>query len=473
MVHFSVYFHTVRSGRSSSTILLDPAFPYGEDLLQHIWEQGLYDAHALRTTDGVEVSVVKAGRIQRDSGPDLVDAQLRIGGQLWAGTVELHLRSSEWKAHGHHLDPAYENVILHVVYEHDAEARTVSGRVLPTLELFPRISTERISAYHALMRSKEFVPCAHRIGEVEPARISAWLERMLVERLERKAIAAESLFRELGNDPSELIHHLVARAFGLKVNAEPFGMLARAMPLRILNRYRDDALRIEALLFGQAGLLQVDFVDEHPRRLQEEHRILARLHGLTPMPMAAWKFARMRPINLPTVRIAQLARLIARCDGDMGALIGTDDPAALRALLDVEADGYWNDHFVFDKESAPSSKRLGRVGADHILINAIVPGLFALGRLLGRSDYADRAVRLLEQLPAEENTLLRGWAALGMRADDAGRGQALIELKSMHCDKRQCLRCAIGQRLLRGTDQSSPSSRGISAKEGSPCSSSK
>ncbi len=434
----------------SASILLDPAFPYGEDLLQHIWEQGLYEAHALRTTDGEEVQVLRAGRIQSNSGPDLIDAKLRIGGQLWAGTVELHLRSSEWRAHGHHLDAAYENVIMHVVYEHDAEARTLSGRVLPTLELYPRVSMERIGAYRSLMRAKGFVPCAQQIARLERVRVSAWLERVLVERLERKAAEAEKLFRALGNDPSELIYHLVARAIGLKVNAEPFGMLARAMPLRMLNRYRDDALRIEALLFGQAGLLQVDFVDEHPRRLQEEHRILAGMHALTPMPMAAWKFGRMRPINLPTVRISQLARLIARCDGELSALIGSDDPAALHTLLDVEANGYWNDHFVFDKPSAPSTKRLGRVGADHILINAIVPGLFALGRLLGRSEYADRAMRLLERLPAEENALLRGWAALGMKADDAGRGQALIELKNLYCDKKQCLRCAIGQQVLRG-----------------------
>jgi len=434
--------------QQSAPILLDPAFPYGEDLLQHIWEQGLYEAHALRTTDGDEVQVLRAGRIQRDSGPDVIDAQLRIGGQLWAGTVELHLRSSEWKAHGHHLDAAYENVIMHVVYEHDAEARTLSGRVLPTLELYPRVSMERIGVYRSLMRAKGFVPCAQQIAHVDRTRASAWLERVLVERLERKAVEAEKLFRELNNDPSELIHHLVARAFGLKVNAEPFGMLARVTPLRILNRYRDDALRIEALLFGQAGLLQVDFVDEHPRRLQEEHRVLAGMHALEPMPVAAWKFGRMRPINLPTVRIAQLARLIARCDGDTSALIGTDDPSVLHALLDVEADGYWQEHFVFDKPSAPSSKRLGRVGADHIIINAIVPGLFALGRLLGRMEYADRAMRLLEQLPAEENALLRGWAALGIKADDGGRGQALIELKNLYCDARRCLRCAIGQQVL-------------------------
>ena len=403
----------------------------------------------MRTTDGVEVSVIKAGRIQRDSGPDVVDAQLRIGGQLWAGTVELHLRSSEWKAHGHHLDPAYENVILHVVYEHDAEARTVSGRVLPTLELFPRISTERISAYHALMRSKEFVPCAHRIGEVEPARISAWLERVLVERLERKAIAAESLFRELGNDPSELIHHLVARAFGLKVNAEPFGMLAEALPLRVLLKYRDDPERTEALLFGQAGLLRIDFLDQYPRLLQEEHRALSALHGLSPAPLAAWQFGRLRPPNFPTVRLAQLARLIARSDGGFSDLTGSDDPATLLRFLRVEADGYWLTHHGFDRSGTPGPKRLGMGSAQGLIINAIVPYLFAMGRILGRDELGERAMLLLERLPAEQNSIVQGWAALGVQVDTAARSQALIELKNIYCGQRRCLSCVIGTDLLK------------------------
>ncbi|MFN3875450.1 MAG: DUF2851 family protein, partial [Flavobacteriales bacterium] len=405
-------------------LLLDPAFPYGEDLLQFIWEQGLYNAHALRTTDGRPVEVVRPGRIQRDSGPDLADAQVRVDGQLWAGTVEVHLRSSEWDAHGHQHDPAYENVVLHVVYEHDAEARTVSGRILPTVELLPRVPTERMGMFRALMRAEGFVPCEQRIAQVGQVRTSAWLERVLLERLERKTLEVEALFRQLNSDPAELAYHLLARAFGFKVNAEPFAMLAHALPLKTVLKHRDDALRAEALLFGQAGMLQVDFVDEHPRALQREYAHLARLHGLRPMPVAAWKLGRMRPSNLPTVRIAQLARLLMRCEGGFGELLHADDADALRRLLDVEADGYWRDHYAFDKASAPRPKRLGRAGADHIIINAIVPVLFAFGRLMGRDDYGRRALRLLERMPAESNAILRSWARLGLVAGDAARGQA-------------------------------------------------
>lgn len=431
--------------------LLDPSFPYGEDLLQFIWEQGLFEHHGLRTTQGAAVEVIKAGRIQRDSGPDLSDARILLDGQLWAGTVEVHLRSSEWNAHGHQFDPAYENVVLHVVYEHDAEVRTLSGSPLPTVELFPRISTDGIAAYQALMRGKGFVPCANQIHHADLASAGPWIERVLVERLERKAAAVENLHHALSGDSVATVYHMLARAFGFNLNADPFGMLAQALPLNILLKHRDDPLRVEALLFGQAGLLQVDFVDDYPRALQREHTHLAAMHGLRPAPLASWKFSRMRPVNFPTVRIAQFAQLLIRCDGVFADLLETDDAMEIRNRVDVVASDYWTTHYTFDRPAAPILKRLGTVGADHLIINAVVPSLFALGRLLGRPAYAERALGLLEQLPAERNAVTRGWAALGLEADSGGRGQALIELRNAYCSRRRCLFCGIGNQLLRSS----------------------
>jgi hypothetical protein len=434
-------------------LLLEPGFPYGEDLLQFIWESRLYDAHALRTTDGSPVEVLAPGRIQRNSGPDLEGARLRIDGQLWAGNVEVHLRSSEWNAHGHQFDPAYENVVLHVVYEHDAEVRTLRGHRLPTLELLPRVSTESIALHLELMRSREFVPCARMLDQLDPLRTGPWLERVLVERLERRTAHVEALYRQLDNDAAATLHHMLARAFGMKVNAEPFGMLAHALPLKVLLRYRDDQLRTEALLFGQAGLLQVDFVDEYPRALQAEHAHLVRMHHLRPAPVAAWKFARMRPVNFPTLRIAQFAQLIMRSDGTFSELLEQDDVGSLRRSLEVEAGSYWDTHYQFDRSSAPKPKRLGRTAADHLVINAVVPVLFALGRSLGRTHWRDRALDLLEQLPVERNTVLDGWARSGIRADSAARGQALLELRNEYCSARRCLSCGFGNQLLRRTVQ--------------------
>lgn len=428
--------------------VLDPAFPYGEDLLQFLWGARLFDARGLRTTDGQAVDVLKPGRIQRGSGPDLNDALVRIDGQLWAGNVEVHVHSSEWDAHGHQRDPAYNNVVLHVVYAYDSEARTANGVRLPTVELRTRVHHDRIARHRALMCSREEVSCARQLGRVPPERISFWLERVLVERLERKAAEVEALYHRLGGDPAATFHHVLLRGLGCKVNADPFAMLAHALPLRTLLKYRDDRLRTEALLFGQAGLLQVDHADPYPRALRREHHLLARLHGIRPVPQAAWRFGGLRPANFPTVRIAQLAQLVAACDGTFEALLEQDDVRAVRNALDVQAGGYWETHYRFDQATRPAPKRLGRSTADGLIINAIVPYLFALARLRGRPRLADRAMHLLEQLPPEHNAVTESWAALGLESRSAARSQALIELRNAYCAQHKCLFCVIGSELL-------------------------
>lgn len=432
---------------SAEDIVLDPAFPYGEDLLQYIWEAGLYDAKDLRTTDGALLKVLKAGRIQGNSGPDLQDALVRIDEQLWAGNVEVHLRAREWNAHGHQHDPAYNNVVLHAVYVHDGDVRTEEGRHPPTVELRSRISERSIRLHHALMTSNGPVPCASRLPSVDKERIGFWLERLLVERLERKTLEVEALYHQLGNDPAETFHHMLLRGLGANVNAEPFGMLAHALPLKLLLKYRDDPIRTEALLFGQAGMLAGEFKDAHPRRLQEEHALLAGLHGLRSAPLAAWKFGRMRPPNFPSLRIAQWAAFIAGTADAQGQLLEQDSPVPLHALLEVEAGGYWREHYRFDQASAPRPKRLGRSTADGLIINSIVPYLFAMGRIRGHQPWMDRALRLMEQLPVERNSIVDVWAGIGIPAEHAGQGQALIELKKRYCAERKCLSCAIGAHL--------------------------
>ena len=428
-------------------VLLDPAFPYGEALLQYIWEAGLYDADNLRTTDGEALEVLKAGRIQGNSGPDLHDALVRVGGQLWAGNVEVHLRSSEWNAHGHQHDAAYNNVVLHAVYRHDGEVRTEDGREPPTVELRSRISERSIRLHHALMTANGPVACASQLPSVDKGRIGIWLERLLVERLERKTLEVEALYRQLGNDPAETFHHMLLRGLGANVNAEPFGMLAHALPLKLLLKYRDDRVRTEALLFGQAGMLAGEFKDAHPRSLQDEHALLAGLHGLRSAPVAAWKFGRMRPPNFPSLRIAQWAAFINGSTDSHGQLLEQDSLGPLLALLEVEADGYWREHYRFDQPSAPRPKRLGRTAADGLIINSIVPYLFAMGRIRGHRPWIDRALRLMEQLPVERNSIVAMWAGLGVKAEHAAQGQALIELRKHYCAERKCLSCAIGAHL--------------------------
>lgn len=439
--------HVDVMGSSTTDAVLDPAFPYGEELLQSLWEAGLYDADDLRTTDGRSVEVVKAGRIQRNSGPDLRDALVRIDGQLWAGTVEIHLRASAWDAHGHQHDPAYNNVVLHAVHTHDADVRTANGTAPPTVELRHRLDPRHIALHNELMTSKGWVPCAAHIGRVDPARTSPWLERLLIERMERRTLETEALYRQLNNDPAETFHHLLLRALGAPVNTEAFAMLAHALPLRNLLKYRADPLRLEALLFGQAGLLPEDPQEEHPRRLLEEYRSLAGLHGLRPMPAAAWKFGRMRPASFPTVRLAQWAAFFSCSAPGYSDLLDIDDPAILRARLGAEATGYWSDHYGFGPATRPVKKRIAEGTADRLVLNAIVPFLFAMGRVRGDGTLMDRALQLLERLPAEKNSITAGFEKLGVVATRAGRGQALVELRTRYCQERRCLNCAIGSHL--------------------------
>ena len=434
--------------------LLEPDVPYGEDLLQFVWEARLFEQHALRTINGEPVEVIDPGVIQRNSGPDLNGAQIRIGGQLWAGPVEVHLRSSEWNTHGHQFDPAYGNVILHVVYEHDQEVRTLQEKTIPTIELLPRVSTESIALYRSIMTSKRSVPCASQIRSISEQTIDSWLTRSLIARLDRKSLQVVDLHERLGHDPASTFYHLLLQSLGMKVNAEPFGMLAHALPLKLLLKYRDDPIRTEALLFGQAGLLQTDLFDEYPRRIQQEYQVLRHLHGIRSMPMVAWKFGRIRPVNFPTVRLAQLAKLFSSNNAPINDLLSAERINEIRQLLDVEADGYWLDHYQFDRITSPKRKKFGRMAADHVIINAIVPALFAFSKFQGRSVLRDRAIELLEQLPAEKNQVLADWASLGIHARSAGRSQALLELKAVYCNKRRCLSCGVGKELLASTSPS-------------------
>ena len=437
------------SDHDASALLLDPTFPYGEHLLQFLWERRLFDTRSLRTTDGHVIEVLDPGTIQSNSGPDLANAHVRINDQLWFGTVEVHVRASEWDRHGHQHDPAYNNVILHVVHTCDAEVRTVNGQSPPAVELAGRIDKARVLLHLDLMKNREQVPCANYLNKVDPSRIGPWLDHVLVERLEQKAGLVEHTYKNLNSDPSATLYHLLLSGFGFKVNAEPFAMLAHSLPLKILLKYRDDPFRTEALLFGQAGLLRTDFIDDHPRKLQAEHRVLSQLHGLTPAPLAAWKFGRMRPSNFPTIRIAQVAALITRLDGYFGALLDHDDPEPLIDMFDLEASTYWNTHYRFDHESRPEPKRLGRSSAERLVTNVLVPYLFAMGKVQGRPDLADRAFRLLERLSSEKNTITDHWVSLGIANPNAARSQALIQLKNSYCRQRKCLSCVIGTELLK------------------------
>jgi len=422
-----------------------------EDLLQFVWENLLFAKHDLSTTDGTAIEILESGTIQHGQGPDLEQARIRLDDQLWAGTVEIHKQASAWYEHGHHQDLAYENVILHVVWENDIPARTVSGRKLPTLELKDRISTDSLALHQQLMRNRGWVACAQDLHRVSQSTTEDWTGELLLRRLERKGQLIRDALSNAQFDETEVFYQALLSAFGLKENVEPFSMLGRLLPLSLLRKYRNDPDKVEALLLGVAGMLQTNFIADLPSRLQKEFDHLKRVHELRLIPMASWKFGRIRPANFPTVKLALFAQLISKLDGDLNALLQADSVQELHRHLNVEAREDWQEHYTLDDLSKPSKKRLGKRAREVVIVNAIVPFHFARGRFHGEDSCVKQALNLLEEMPAANDQIVRKWAELGLASETMGQTQALLELKNEFCAAKKCLNCMIGRQLMQKT----------------------
>jgi hypothetical protein len=420
-----------------------------EDFLHHLWKFKLYNRHNLRTTDGEAVEVVHAGQHNTDAGPDFFNAKVKVGQTLWAGNVEIHLKSSDWKKHAHHLDGAYKNVILHVVHDHDEEIATSEGTQVVTLELKEKFNPKLYKNYLQLVESKEWIPCEKKIKSVDKLTVDAWLERLLVERLERKTENILQSLRINKNSWEETFYHQLAKNFGFQLNSLPFELLAKSLPLSYLGKHKNNLAQVEALLFGQAGLLEKKFKDEYPNQLKQEYNFLKKKFSLKPLDGSQWKFLRLRPSNFPTVRIAQFAQLIHRSSHFFSKILEMEKTGELKKLFEVSVSEYWNNHYIFDKVSTRREKHLGETANLIILINTVVPFLFAYGKQRQSEIHEERALNFLEKLSPEKNTIINHWNELGIKSDNAARTQALIQLKNEYCTGKNCLNCAIGNKIIR------------------------
>ncbi len=420
-----------------------------ESFLHFIWRWRRFDANNLCSTQGRPIEILHPGEWNHDAGPDFFNARLRIGDTMWAGNVELHVRASEWNAHRHSEDTAYDNVVLHVVLEEDQPIVRPNGERIPCLTLQGRIPPQILENYQRLDQDRAWIPCQNFMQNTPDIVRLNWLDRMLVERLEHKITHIQEILYSTGNHWEETFYRILARSFGLKVNVEPFETLARALPLNILTRHKHELKQMEALLFGQAGLLEGAFEEKHPRALAKEYHFLRHKYGLTPMEASQWKFLRLRPANFPTVRLAQFAALLHRSVHLFSQILEVETIRELEHLFEVHPDGYWVDHFQFDRPSSNRPKNLGRDFIHLIIINAVVPILFHWGKTKKQEVYAKRALQLLEELPAESNTILQEWSTLGFSVKNAYQSQALIHLKTQWCDQKRCLECAIGNVILK------------------------
>ena len=424
-----------------------------EEFLQFIWEHSLFNRTNLSTVDGKTLEIISPGRPNTDSGPDFFNARIKIEGTIWAGNVEIHQKSSHWYQHKHDTDGAYDNVILHVVELHDRPVQ-IKNHELPTLEIcFPSAILDN---YEKLLKSERWIACEDEINKVDPFILRFWFSALMIERLQSKTTEILAILEQNKNNWNETFYHLLARNFGMKTNAIPFELLAKSLPLNILSKHKNDLFQIEALLFGQAGLLNETLLgDDYFLSLRNEYSYLHKKYGLSGIESHLWKFMRLRPINFPTIRIAQLAKLIHHSSALFSRILETEDPEGLQKLFDVSASEYWDTHYRFNKTSEENRKKtLGETAFNNLLINTIAPLLFIYGDQHLDQAMKDRALLLLEKTAPESNQIIRKWNELGIDSRSAFETQALLQLKNTYCTNKKCLNCQLGAKIVTSVNHS-------------------
>lgn len=418
-----------------------------EDFLQFIWRHGLYRKEKLKTTDGQKLEIISGGQSNYDSGPDFFNAKVKIGKTVWAGNIEIHQKSSHWYQHRHDSDAAYENVILHVVEAHDKPVRVKSHEV-PTLVIDYDEAIQQ--NYEQLLKSNHWIACQERLPEVDPFILRFWFSSLLIERLESKTKEILSLLEKNKNNWNETFYQLLARNFGMKTNALPFEMLATSLPLNILSKHKHDLFQTEALLFGQSGLLNEALLgDDYFLSLRKEYSYLYKKYALAGIETHLWKFMRLRPINFPTVRIAQLAMLIHHSSALFSHVLEAESLEQLHKLFKITASSYWDTHYRFNKLSEENRpKVLGDTAFHNLVINTVVPMLFVYGDQHLDPQMKDRALLMLEKLAPEENKIIRKFEESGIEGRTAFETQALLQLKNNYCDHKKCLNCQLGAKII-------------------------
>lgn len=424
-----------------------------EYLLHYVWQHRCYDASNLITAQGQKIEVLDPGIHNiMYSGPDFINAKIKVEGVVWAGNVEIHLRSSDWKRHHHESDEAYNNVILHIAEQIDTDVQTAAGRTLPQLQL--SIPEKLEANYRELQMEETYPPCYRVIPKLPLLTVHSWMSRLSVERLEEKTRRIDDYLRRTADDWERVFFITLARNFGFGTNSAAFELWAFSIDLSFLGKHRDDPLQVEAFFIGQAGLLDESLVsperrDDYFRLLQREYEFLRHKFGLQPVSSALWRFGRLRPQNFPYVRLSQLARLYSEHQVNFSMLLETRSNEDFRRLFRVGVTDYWRTHYTFGVESRSVEKTLRESSLDLLLINTVSPLLFAYGRHLMDEDLSERAFRILEQIPPERNYITRSWQRAGIAVEHAADSQALIQLRQHYCERKDCLRCRFGSAYLR------------------------
>jgi len=420
-----------------------------EEFLYYVWKYKIFSDINLQTSDDKAVSILKAGIHNKNSGPDFLNSQVKIDYQLWAGNVEMHVKSSDWYLHKHEEDSNYDAVILHVVWEHDVAVFNKNNKPLPTLELKNFVSKELLENYNSLVyHQQQFIPCENQLTAIDDFLLNNWLERLYFERLEHKSTIIKDLLLDTNADFEAVLFQLLAKNFGLKVNGEAFLQLATSMDFSVIRKERFDLEQLTALFFGQAGFLEEELEAHYHQQLKEKYKYLKHKHKLNSISKNTFQFFRMRPHNFPTIRIAQLASLLFAHQNLFSKLMSIHRKEDFYTLFSFEVDAFWKTHYTFDSESKKSSKKLTKSFIDLIIINTIIPLKFVYLKSRGAVD-ENRIIQLIKQVPSEKNSVISNFSALEIKSKNAMESQALLQLKNNYCTKKSCLQCAIGNSLLR------------------------
>ena len=422
-----------------------------EEFLHYLWKYSLYDTDSLTDCEGNRIIILNPGEYNRDSGPDFFNARILLAGTVWAGNIEIHTNSSHFETHGHHKDPAFNNVILHVVARNDRNVCNERGEELLTVEI--KFDDKLCEKYNSLVNNPAVIACQNEISAIDPFLIKYWLNDLVVERLQQKSQLVMKILSETGNDWEETFFRMVTRYFGFRVNAEPFEMLASALPFRIIRKHSDNRLQVESLLFGTAGMLDEGLFreaveDDYYLKLIREYKVLSAKYSLPQIHGWLWKFSKLRPLNFPTLRISQLAAMFMSPDGMFSKILENDHIDKIRKFFELTASPYWDDHYVFGKKSVNVQKSTGAQASEILLINAVIPVIFSYGQKNCNSEFCEKAVDLLDKTASESNLIIKEWSAAGIESDSALYSQALIQLRNNYCKKRRCLDCLIGNQII-------------------------
>ena len=418
-----------------------------EQLLHYVWKHKIFSLKELKTTTGQQVEVIDTGLANTDAGPGFFNAKLKLDGVLWIGNIEIHERSSDWFKHGHHADTGYNSVILHIASEIDTEISRSNGERIPQIQL---ICPEAVRTnYKELLETDSYPPCYRIIPSLSPFTAHSWMSALQMERFEQKATLLNERLKRCQGNWEDAFFITLARNFGFGLNGDAFETWAHRLPFRAVDKHRNDLFQIEAIFFGQAGILEDSDGDGYYLRLKKEYTYLQHKFGLIPMDASLWRFLRLRPANFPHIRIAQLACLYHRAYGLLSRIMETETLQGVRDILKGGTSEYWLTHYTFGGSSPSRPKALSNTSLDLLIINTVVTFLYAYGLHKGNRVLCARAGSFLEELKAENNYITRMWEQCGMKASNAADSQALIQLKKEYCDKKKCLYCRIGYEYLK------------------------